>query len=75
MDTAIRLFRPANRDMDNAMEKRPYIKIVNMEQWGIFLQSTGALLDTARSLSDARDKAREWARRGGEIYVDKCDNG
>jgi hypothetical protein len=53
------------------MDKRPYIKTIDMNSWGIYLQSTGALLDTAKSLSDAKEKARSWAKGAGEIYVDK----
>lgn len=45
--------------------QRPY------ETWGVFRQSDGVLLDTAKARIGAVAKARKWSREAGDCYVDK----
>jgi hypothetical protein len=44
-------------------------KKLSFETWGIFLQSTGELLDTARSRIGCVSKARKLPK--GYYYIDK----
>jgi len=41
------------------------------ETWGVFRQSDGQLLDTAKARIGAVSKARKWSRSKGDCYVDK----
>ena len=42
-----------------------------VETWGIFLQSDGTLLDTAKSRIGAVSRARKYSKEPGYCFIDK----
>jgi hypothetical protein len=41
------------------------------QTWGIFLQSTGELLGTAKSRIGAVSRSRKWSKTPGYLYIDR----
>lgn len=53
------------------MKAYPRMVVTYPQTWGIFLQSTGELLATARSRIGAISKSRKWAKEPGYVYIER----